>query len=92
VDAPPWVTLELARQENGPLLLHLVNFKPKETIRKIKALVRPPAEFRIKEAVLVVPEDHTEIKLDLVADQGGVSMVIPSMRVYALVILRSEKA
>ncbi|MEO6981761.1 MAG: beta-galactosidase [Edaphobacter sp.] len=92
VDAPPWVTLELARQENGPLLLHLVNFKPKETIRNIKALVRPPARFRVKEAVLVNPEDHTEIKLDLVAAQGGVSMVIPSMSVYALVILRLEKA
>jgi hypothetical protein len=91
VKAPEWVTLELAQQDGGPLLLHLVNYKPKETIQEIRATIRPPAKFHVKEATLVTPEQVTGQKLTLQPDRGGVSMVIPSMRVYALVTLSLEE-
>jgi hypothetical protein len=91
VRAPRWVTIELARQERGPLLLHLVNYKPKEVINDIRAIICPPARFRVKEAVLVTPEHLAEQKLAFEPDQGGVSMVIPSMRVYALVTMSLEE-
>lgn len=91
VNAPEWVTIELARQEKGPLLLHLVNYKLGDPIQNIRAIIRPPAKSRIKEAVLVTPENATEQKLTLTSDLDGVSMVIPSMRVYALVTMRLEE-
>ncbi len=91
VDAPPWVTLEMARQEGGPLLLHLVNYKPGETVHSIKATIRPPVNFRIKDAVLVTPEHLTEQKLTLTADREAVAMEIPFMRVYALVVMKLEE-
>src|SRR5436190_10601731 len=39
VEAPRWVTIELARQDRGPLLLHLVNYKPKEAVHDIRAII-----------------------------------------------------
>ena len=44
VKAPEWVTMELARQEKGPLLLHLVNYKSKETVRDIRRDHTPARE------------------------------------------------
>ena len=91
VKAPDWVTMELARQEKGPLLLHLVNYKPTETVRNIRVIIRPPAKFCVKEAVLVTPENITGQNVSLKLGQGDISMVIPSMRVYALVTMRLEE-
>jgi hypothetical protein len=91
VKAPEWVTMELARQDHGPLLLHLVNYKPTETIRDIHAIIRPPAKSRVKEAVLVTPENVTGQKISFEPGQGGISVVIPSMRVYALVTMTLEE-
>jgi hypothetical protein len=85
------VTIELARQDRGPLLLHLVNYKLKEVVHDIRAIIRPPAKFRVREAVLITPEHLAEQKLTLEPDQGGVSMVIPSMRVYALVTMSLDE-
>ena len=87
VKAPPWVTTELARQDRGPLLLHLVNYKPKEAVRDIRVMIRPPANWSVKKAVLVTPEDVAGQTLPFEAGQGEVSMVIPSMRVYALITM-----
>ena len=91
VKAPDWVTMELARQEKGPLLLHLVNYKPMETVRDIGVIIRPPAKCRVKEAVLVTPENVTGQNVKFKSGQDGISMVIPSMRVYALVIMSVEE-
>jgi hypothetical protein len=91
VKAPQWVTIELARQDKGPLLLHLVNYKSKETVHDIQVIIRPPAKFRVKEAVLVTPEHVTGQNLNFKSDQGSVSMVIPYMRVYALVTMSLEE-
>jgi hypothetical protein len=91
VKAPDWVTMELARQDKGPLLLHLVNYKPKVTVQDIWATIRPPANFRIKEAVLVTPEHIAGQKLTLTHGGDGVALTIPSMRVYALVIMTLEE-
>jgi hypothetical protein len=91
VKAPEWVTIELARQENGPLLLHLVNYKSKENVHDIQVSIRPPAKFRVKEAVLVTPEHVTGQTLSFKSDQGNASMVIHSMRVYALVRMNLEE-
>jgi hypothetical protein len=91
VKAPDWVTMELARQEGGPLLLHLVNYKPTETVRDIGVIIRPPAKCRVKEAVLVTPENVTGQNVKLKSGQDHISLVIPSMRVYALVIMSLEE-
>jgi len=91
VQAPEWVTIELARQDKGPLLLHLVNYKSKENVHDIRVSIRPPAKFRVKEAILATPEHVTGQSLSFKSDQGNVSMVIPSMRVYALVTLSLEE-
>ena len=88
--APDWVTIELARQEKGPLLLHIVNYKPKVTVEGIQATIRHPANFRIKEATLVTPEDVTGQKLRLAAAQDSISVVIPSIRFYALIVMNLE--
>jgi len=90
VKAPRWVTIELAQQGGGLLLLHLVNYKPKETVQNIQATIRPPAKFRVKEASLVTPEHISGQKLTLESGPGNVSMVIPSMRVYALITMSLE--
>jgi hypothetical protein len=87
VTAPPWVTIELAQQEGGPLLLHLVNYKPTEPVRDIKAIIRPPAKSRVEQAVLLTPGRTTETKLALETTQDGVSMTIPTLNVYTLVIM-----
>jgi hypothetical protein len=84
VSAPLWVTIELARQQSGPLLLHLVNYKPKELVRDIKALVRHPAKCRINEAVFIAP-GAAEHALPLEPTRSGVSMTIPALDVYAVV-------
>jgi hypothetical protein len=91
VKAPEWVTIELARQNKGPLLLHLVNYKSKETVHDIHVSIRPPEGFRVKEATLVTPEHVAGQSLNFKSDQGNVSMVIPSMRVYALVTMSLEE-
>jgi len=72
-------------------LLHLVNYKPTETVRDIRVIIRPPAKFCVKEAVLVTPENITGQNVSLKLGQGDISMVIPSMRVYALVTMRLEE-
>jgi hypothetical protein len=87
VNAPPWVTTELARQDSGPLLLHLVNYKPKESVHDIRVMIRTPAKSSVKKAVLVTPEDVAGQTLPFQASQGEVSIVVPSMRVYALITM-----
>jgi hypothetical protein len=91
VNAPRWVTIELARQDQGPLLLHLVNYKPKETVREIPVIIRPPANFRVKRAVLFSPDHPSEQELTFETGQAGVSFLVPSLRVYALVRMGLEQ-
>jgi Beta-galactosidase len=90
VTAPDWVTLELARQDRGPLLLHLVNYKPATPVQDIRMKIRPPGKFRVIEATLITPENVLGQKLTFKPDSEGVFMVIPSMRVYALVTMKLE--
>jgi hypothetical protein len=92
VKAPDWVTMELARQDKGPLLLHLVNYKPVETVKDIRVIVRPPAKLRVKEAVLVTPENIVGQNLQFESTHDGISMAVPSMRVYAFVTMSLEPA
>jgi hypothetical protein len=91
VKAPPWVAIELARQDRGLLFLHLVNYKPNEAVRDIPVIIRPPAKLSVKKAVLVTPEDVAGQTLPFEAGQSEVSMAVPSIRVYALITMSLEE-
>jgi hypothetical protein len=90
IKAPKWVTVELARQGGGLLLLHLVNYKSKEAVHDIRVVIRPPARLRVKEATLVTPEYIPGQPLNFKTEPEVVSLVVPSMRVYALVTMKLE--
>jgi hypothetical protein len=84
---PDWLTIELAQQENNLWLLHLVNYKPKATMDGVQAILRPPSNLHIKEAIFVTPERVTGETLRMTPRRDGVALEIPSMSVYGLVLM-----
>jgi hypothetical protein len=91
VKAPQWVTIELARQDNRLLLLHLVNYKPKQSVQDVRVMIRPPERLRVERATLITPEDVAGQSLTFEPNQDGLSMVVPSLRVYALITMSLEE-
>ena len=60
VDAPLWVTAELAEQEaSSTRLLHLVNFRFQEPVGDIPVQIRIPEGRQLREAVLETPEGES---------------------------------
>ncbi len=92
VDAPDWVTLELARQDSSDTwLLHLVNYNPAKPAENIPVAFRVPSGFRLKEVLLRTPESTRTLTVHARTSDGVAHMVIPSLRVYDLILFRLEK-
>jgi len=92
VDAPLWVTLELARQPStDTLLLHLINFKVNEPLKQVAAKVRVPDGYVVREAVVETPDSRGAQALKIDAQGAFASFRLPSLKVYDLVLLRLEK-
>jgi hypothetical protein len=92
VNAPLWVTMELAEQQGtGTWLLHLLNFKTKEPLKDIVVEVRIPAGRRLREAVLEAPEGVSRQVLQVSGRTGAVRFTVPELSVYGLIILRKEQ-
>lgn len=90
VDAPLWVTTEVAEQENSRTrLLHLVNFKYQQPVHDIHAQVLVPEGLRLRDAVLLTPGAETRA-LPATSSRGIASFVIPELKAYALVLVRME--
>jgi hypothetical protein len=84
--------MELTRQDKRLLLLHLVNYKPTEMIKDIRVIIRPPRQTLVREAALVTPENIAGQNLRFESGHDGISVRVPSMRVYGLVRMTLEEA
>jgi hypothetical protein len=92
VNAPDWVTMELTQQHKELLLLHLVNYKPAESVSDIRVTIRPPGKTRVREVTLATPENVAGESLRFETTSDGIAIAIPFMRVYALLIMSLEQA
>jgi hypothetical protein len=91
VDAPAWVTAELADQPaTGTRLLHLINFKCQEPLRDIPVRVCLPQGAKLREAVVETPDGPTR-RLSPTIAGDTVSLRVPELKVYDLVLLRTER-
>jgi hypothetical protein len=91
VEAPPWVTAELADQrETGTRLLHLVNFKYREPLRDIPVKVRLPKGARFRHAVVETPDGRSQ-ELQVTVENDTASFRVPELKVYDLVLVRTER-
>ena len=92
VDAPRWVTMELAEQESSKTrLLHLVNFKVQEPVKDISVMVRIPEGFQLRKAVWETPGDDSHQALTPTVREGVASFRVPQLDIYGLALLRLEK-
>jgi hypothetical protein len=92
VEAPPWVTMELAEQKSSKTrLLHLLNFREEQPLKDIPVEIRVPEGLRLQEAVLEGAEGLPHQVLSASGREGVVSFRVPELRVYALVLLRMEQ-
>jgi len=93
VDAPEWVTIELAQQRGtNRLLLHLLNYKVGEPVLDIPVKLKLPAGMKVKEAVVETPDAGGRQVLSVVANGRTVSFRVPALKIYDLVLLRLEKS
>ncbi len=91
VDAPLWVTTEVAEQEGSRTrLLHLVNFKYQETLRDIPVRMRIPAGMRLREVTLKSPEEAAAQSLKVSVTENIASVRVPRLNVYGLVLFHLE--
>lgn len=89
VDAPLWVTMELAEQKrSNTWLLHLVNFRMAEAIMDIPLHVTIPRNMRLQAAVLESPDDVPRQALEVKGQEGVVSINVPKLEVYDIILLR----
>jgi len=92
VDAPLWVTMELARQRGtGLWLLHLVNYNTTKPVENIGVTMRLPAGMKLREAVVETPDGHGRQTLVATSQGQTVSFRVPQLKLYGLVLLRLEK-
>lgn len=92
IDAPLWVTSELTDQESSHTrLLHLVNFKVDTPITGVPVRIRAPEKSRLRSAVFLDPNTDGTQTLPAQTQEGIVSLKVPRLGVYGLVLLRFEK-
>ena len=92
VDAPLWVTAELAEQEtSNTRLLHLINFRCQNPVGEIAVQICIPEGQRLREAMLHTPEGSSGKALNASVQEGIASFRVPHLQEYALVRLRLEK-
>ena len=91
VEAPLWVTMELAEQpSSGTRLLHLVNFKVDEVLKDIGVKVKVPKGLRLREVTWESPDGGARQVLQPSGREGLVSFRVPSLEIYSLVLMRME--
>jgi hypothetical protein len=91
VDAPLWVTMELAEQAStGTWLLHLLNFRFEEALKDIPVEVRLPQGRRLREAVLESPDGVARQVLKVTGREGAIAFNVPELKTYDLILLRME--
>ena len=91
VDAPLWVTAEVADQESSHTrLLHLVNFKFSDPVKNIPVRVRIPAGLQLKEAICESPDLDTPQQIHVSANNGIASFIVPELHAYDLIVLRMQ--
>ena len=91
VEAPSWVVTELADQPaTGTRLLHLINFSHQEPQRDIAVKIRLPRAARLREVALETLDAPTQ-KLPFSMDEDMASFRVPELKVYDLVLLRTER-
>jgi Beta-galactosidase len=91
VDAPLWVTAELAEQPaSRTRLLHLVNFKYQEPVKSIPVRLRIPTGMRVREVILKSPGEGSVERLEFSAAAGIASLRIPQLNDYALILFRMD--
>ena len=85
------MTMHLREQKtSGAYLLHLLNFKTPERVESIAVKLRLPHGVRLREAVMDSPDDQARQVLN-VATAPEASFVVPQVKTYALVLLRTER-
>ncbi len=90
VQAPEWVTAELADQPaTHTRLLHLINFRYREPLRDIPVEVRLARGTRLREAIVVTPDGPPQT-LQPSTSGDTVSFRVPLLKVYDLVLLRTQ--
>jgi len=91
IEAPLWVTAEVADQESSRTrLLHLVNFKFSDPITDIHVRVQIPQGLRLQEAVLKSPDFAGPRRLQVSVDRGVASVSVPQLNAYDLVLFRMQ--
>jgi hypothetical protein len=89
VDAPLWVTMELAEQESSKTrLLHLINFKFQEPVEDFPARVRLPEGLQLREVVLETPDGSSRQVLRTSVHEGLAFFRVPRLQAYDLILLR----
>jgi len=92
VDAPLWVTAELSQQENSPMwLLHLVNFKVNEPVELVKIRVHLPGALRSNRVTLLDPDKPTPETIEATTDQNVVTVTVPRLNTYCLLLFKMGK-
>lgn len=92
VAAPEHVTIELTRQTStGNLNLHLVNFDLGRPVKNLRAAVRIPKGFRLREALADSPDEGGAKTVEYSVRGDTVHLRIPRLVVYDLILLRMEK-
>jgi len=93
VEAPEWVTMELARQRGtGLWLLHLVNYNTTKPVENIGVTVRMPAGMKLTEALVETPDGGGHQLLPVATQGQTVTFRVPRLKVYDLVLLRPDKS
>lgn len=91
VEAPLWVTMELAEQKStSTWLLHLLNFKEERPLTNIPIRVRIPDGMRLKEVVLESPNDLPRQILVAEIREHTLYFNVPKLEVYDIVFLRMD--
>jgi len=92
VDAPEWVTIELAQQRGtNRLLLHLLNYKVGEPVPGVPVKLKLPAGMKLREATVETP-DGARQTLNVTMQGQTAAFRVPQLRIYNLVLLQLEKA
>jgi len=91
VEAPEWVTMELAQQRGtNRLLLHLLNYKVGEPVPGVPVKLRLPAGMKLRGAIVETPEGARQVLAVTMQGQTAVFRV-PQLKIYDLVLLQLEK-
>ena len=77
-------------QQPGRRLVHLVNYRGDQPAREVGVRLRLPAGSRAKSVRLAGPEHAADQTLPLQEQGGVVTLTVPEVRVYEIVVLELE--